>query len=81
MTRALEGRVARLETKRLVHDDDLTRLSDAELDARIVRLAGELAAHHGGMANAVEALRDDPDPRWRPMADFLAERLAEDASA
>jgi hypothetical protein len=79
MTRALEGRLARLETKRRLHDDDLTRLSDAELDARIARLGGELAAHHGGMANAIEALRNDPDPQWRPMADFLAARLAEDA--
>ena len=58
----------------------LTRLSDAELEARIEAATLGLIDHYGGMAKAVEALRSDPDPQWRPMADFLAERPAEDAS-
>jgi hypothetical protein len=41
MTRALSGRVEKLEAKRRMHDDDLTRLSREELNARIEALTAK----------------------------------------
>ena len=52
MTRALDNRLAKLEAKRRMHDDDLTRLSDEELNARIERLTLQIVAEYGGIESA-----------------------------
>jgi len=78
MTRALDNRLAKLEAKRRMHDDDLARLSDEELNARIERLTLQIVAEYGGIESAIEAMR--PDPQWRMIVDAL-ERLASQTQA
>lgn len=70
MTRALSTHVEKLEG---MHDDDLTRLSSEELNAHIEALALQIIAEHGGIENAIEAMR--PDPQCRPIVEAL-ERMA-----
>ena len=79
MTRALEGRLARLETKRRMHDDDLTRLSNEELNARIETLTLQIVAEHGGIESAIQAM--GPDPICRPIVEALEQRLAAQTQA
>jgi hypothetical protein len=57
-----------------MHDDDLTGLSDEELNARIERLTLQIIAEHGGIESAIEAMR--PDPQWQMIVDDLERRLA-----
>jgi hypothetical protein len=77
MTRGFESRLAKLETKRRIHDDDLTRLTDVELQQRLDRIAEEIATHFGGIDNAIAALRADATPEGKRCADGLEEWKAE----
>ena len=74
MTRAIDNRLAKLEAKRRMHDDDLTRLSNEELNARIESLTLQIIAEHGGIESAIQAMR--PDPICRPIVEALEQRLA-----
>jgi len=64
MTRALETRLVKLETRAGINDADLSRLPEAELNARIEAMLARLIAQHGGTLEAtIEALRSDPVSR------------------
>jgi FixJ family two-component response regulator len=51
-------RVAKLEAKRRLRDNDLSRLSDDELDARIMQSMEALIAQYGDVDAAIEAVRN-----------------------
>jgi hypothetical protein len=63
MTRALTTRLAKLEARRRMHDEDVSRLSTAELEALQKATMLEIIAQHGGtIKRAVETLGQHPDP-------------------
>jgi hypothetical protein len=76
VTEALDTRLTKLEAKRRVHDGDLSRLSDEELQARIDTLRERVIAEEGGTIEAAtEALRSDP--ACRIIVEDLERRRAE----
>ena len=77
MTRALTTRLAKLEARRRMQDEDFSRLSTAELEALQETTMLELIAHFGGrIEKAIEALGQHPHPECVAFVPILQERLA-----
>ncbi len=82
MTRGLDTLLAKLEARRRMHDDDLTRLSDAELEARIAAGEAALIAHYGGTIEAaIAALEQENDPAAVACVKALRQRQADQIEA
>jgi phosphodiesterase/alkaline phosphatase D-like protein len=60
-TRALLTRVAKLEAKHRLWENDIRRLSDEELEALIRSGTETYIAQHGSVQAAIEAARNDPE--------------------
>ena len=63
MNRALDTRLAKLETQRRLQDEDFSRLSGEQLRERIEAAEAALIAHYGGTVEAtIAALEQCNDP-------------------
>ena len=71
MNRSLGSRLSKLEGKRRMDDDDLTRLTEEELNRRIEEVTQQIIESYGGIDNTIAALRADPNPQLRALAESL----------
>ena len=75
MSLSLDTRLAKLEARRQMQDDDFTTLSTEQLRERIEAAEAELIAHYGGtIEGAIAALEQENDPAAAACVKALKER-------